>query len=182
MEKETDAAREAREAQEAMDREDADLGAGGEKATDGEPNGVADLSKARGRRGKPVSSQLSTDGSEDGQAEDPDGQQAWEPEPGKRMSLGSLIAKGKPVEFKTTVKGTGVKLKGGINDPAAEQIAVSRLYVEGYDVRYTRDSDGQIEKTTVTEIKAARTVDPARSEAGQLVLANMGSAQDAATG
>lgn len=174
--KETDADRALREEQERLDAEDTGTGAA---AKDGVPN-LDDR-----RRGRSANSQLSTDGSETPppvQVEDPDGQQAWEPEAGKRMSLGSMIAKGKPVEFKTTVQGTGVKLKGGINDPGAEQIAVSRLYVAGYKIDYTRDADGAIEKTTVTEIKVPRTIDPARSEAGQLVLENMGEAQPAATG
>jgi hypothetical protein len=169
-----------REEQERMDQED--TGTGG-KAKDGEPNGVTDLHGERAKRRGQTAAQMSTGGGDEPvQSEDSDGQQAWEPEPGKRVSLGSLIAKGKPVEYKTTVQGTGVKLKGGINDPASEQVAVSRLYVEGYNVRYTRDSDGHIEKTTVTEIKVPRTIDPAKSESGQLVLANMGDAQEAAAG
>lgn len=184
MPKETEAEKSDRLAQEEQARLDAENMGTGAAATDGQPNGdgngVTDLDSRRGRTG----AQLATDGADEPAAtsEDPDGQQAWEPEPGKRVSLGSLVAKGKPVEYKTSVQGTGVKLKGGINDPAGEQVAVSRLYVEGYNIRYTRDSDGKIEKTIVTEIKVPRTIDPALSEAGQLVLENMGDAQEAAAG
>lgn len=172
--------KETREKQERLDAENMGTGAG---ARDGQPTDPIDMNGERAKRRGKTPAQMSTEGGEGEAAtsEDDDGQQAWEPEPGKRMSLGSLLAKGKPVEYRTKVEGTGVKLRGGINDPAAEQIAVSRLYVTGYDISYTRDSDGVIEKTIVTEKKAPRTIDPATSEAGQLVLANM-AGQEAAAG
>lgn len=168
MAKETDEAREAREAQEAFDAED--HGTGG-AATDGKPG---DLNSRRGgRKGRSVNSQLDTGGSEApaGQEEEHDGQQAWDVDPsGKRMSLGSLIPRGKPVEYKTKVDGKSVVLRGGINDPSIEQVAVSALYTSKIEVAYTRDDRGQITKTIVTEHKTPRAINPASSEAGQLLL------------
>ena len=165
MAKETDAERDAREEQERLDAED--HGTGG-AATDGEP-----VKLDSRRKGRSVNSQLDTDGGEvpAGQEEEHDGQQAWDVDPsGKRMSLGSLIPRGKPVEYKTKVDGKSVVLRGGINDPNIEQVAVSALYTSKIEVAYTRDDRGQITKTIVTEHKTPRAINPASSEAGQLLL------------
>lgn len=170
MAKESDSAREAREAQEALDAED--MGTGG-KARDGEPNGATSLDERRAKRGgRSADAQLDTDGNEAVQEEESDGQQAWDVDPtGKRMSLGSLIPRNKPVEYKTKVDGTSTKLKGGINDPAIEQVAVSALYTSKFEIAYTRDDRGEIVKVIVTEHKAPRAINPAKSEAAQLMLA-----------
>lgn len=166
QENETEGARKAREAQEALDAED--MGSGG-RARDGQP--PVDLSERR--RGRSANAQLDTEGGETptGQEEEHDGQQAWDVDPaGKKMSLGSLIPRGKPVEYKTKVDGTSTKLKGGINDPAIEQIAVSALYTSKFEISYTRDDRGEIVKTIVTEHKSPRAINPAKSEAAQLLL------------
>lgn len=161
-----------------LDNEDA--GTGG-KARDGEPNGDGTVSLDERRRGKTPNSQLKTDGSEEPQTEDPDGQQAWDVDPsGKRMTTGSLIPKSCPVEYKTKVDGKSVVLRGGLNDPSVEQIAVSALYTSKIEVAYTRDDRGEIVKCIVTETKTPRSINPAKSEAGQMMLGVMPS--DAAAG
>jgi hypothetical protein len=164
--------------QAALDAEN--MGTGG-KARDGEPNGDGVASLEDRRRGK-TAAQLDTEGNEKpvGQDEEHDGQQAWDVDPaGKKMSLGSLIPRGKPVEYKTQVDGTSTKLKGGINDPSIEQVAVSALYTSKFTISYTRDDRGEIVKTIVTEHKTPRAINPAKSEAAQLMLAEQ---PDAATG
>lgn len=171
--KETQAQKESREEQERLDAEDMGTGSA---ARDGEPVNLDE--RRRGRTG----AQLATDGSDGqaAQAEESDGQQAWDVDPtGKKMSLGTLCPRGVPVELKVKVQGKGVTLRGGINDPQSEQIAVSALSVEGFDVRYTRDGTGTIIKTTVTEIKVPKSMNPATSEAGQMMLNGGQSAETA---
>lgn len=160
--KETPGEKEAREEQERLDAED--MGTGG-KAHNGEPVSLEDR-----RRGK-TGAQLATDGSETEPETEHDGQMAWDVEPGaKRMTLGSLIPRNVPVEMKVKIAGKSVTLRGGLNDPQAEQVAVSSLVVSKFEVVYIRDRDGSITKVIVYEHKEAKTVNPAKSEAAQLLL------------
>jgi hypothetical protein len=159
--KETPGEKEAREAQEALDAED--MGTGG-KAENGEPVSLDDRRKGR------TGSQLATDGKEDEPEPEADGQMAWDVEPGKRMTLGSLIPCNTPVEYKVKIAGKSVNLKGGLNDPQSEQVAVSALVVSKFEVVYIRDGNAQITKVIVYEHKEAKSVNPAKSEAAQLML------------
>lgn len=173
MAKETAAAKALREEQERLDAEDMGTGNGARDGVpagdgDGEAGAPVDLAS---RRGKTAAQTTLEGGEEPVQSEDDDGQQAWDVDPtGKRMTLGSLIPKNVPVEYKTKVDGTSTKLKGGINDPSIEQIAVSALFTSKFEISYTRDDRGQIVKCIVTEHKAPRAINPAGSEAGQLLL------------
>lgn len=164
MGKETPEAEEARKEQERLDAED--MGNKG-KAKDGEP---VDIEKRR--KGRSAGAQLDTAGNEAATTgEESDGQTVWEVDPtGKKMSLGTLLPRNVPVEFKVQVQGKSINMKDGINDPQQEQVAVSSLSVEGFNIRYTRDGVGNITKVIVTEIKVAKSVNPARSEAGQQML------------
>lgn len=168
MAKETDAEKEAREAQEA---ENGDMGTGA-KATDGQPNGEGGPVSLADRRKGRTAAQLATDGSDaPPQDEEHDGQQAWDVDPtGKKMSLGSLCPRNVPVELKVKVEGKSVTLRGGVTDPTVEQIAVSSLVVEKFTISYNRDADGTIVKVIVTEHKVPKAINPAKSEAGQLLL------------
>lgn len=173
MAKETDAAKKAREAEEAQAALDAEDMGTGSAARDGEPNGDGPVDLSSRRRGR-TAAQLATDGSEQpaGQEEEHDGQQAWDVDPtGRKMTLGSLIPRNTPVEYKTKVDGKSVALRGGINDPTVEQIAVSALVTSKFEISYTRDDRGQIVKCIVTEHKTPKAINPAKSEAGQMLLA-----------
>lgn len=161
--KETEAQRRLREEQEALDKEN--MGTGG-KAHNGEP-----VSLDERRQGRAADAQLATDGSEEPIDEEHDGQLAWEVEPGgKRMTLGSLIPRNVPVEYKVKVAGKSISLKGGLNDPTVEQLTVSSLVISKFEIAYIRDEQGQITKVIVYEHKVPKTINPAKSEAAQLML------------
>jgi hypothetical protein len=86
------------------------------------------------------------------------------------MTLGSLIPRNTPVEYKVKIAGKSVSLRGGLNDPSVEQVTVSALVISKFEIAYIRDDRGEITKVIVYEHKVPKAVNPAKSEAAQLLL------------
>lgn len=104
--------------------------------------------------------------------EESDGQFAFvTEEAGKKVSIGTIIARGTPVEYRITMAGKSNVLKGALMDPADTMILMLvRGAISKYEVSYTRDDDEKITKVTVFVHIAPKHVLHARSEAARVLL------------
>lgn len=155
------------------------------KATDGEPDenmtqAEADqLAMARARkqaesdqqaaealgakRGQPIDEQGDDIGEED------DGQMfVWEQ--GHKVTLGTLIQRGIPVEHAFVFGGKRLKGSGGLVGHNDDVLAITRGKVGKTSIVPTRDDDERVTKVTVETHIAAKVIAPADSEHGMDLL------------
>lgn len=105
--------------------------------------------------------------------EEEDGQFALEiPDTGRKITLGTLIPRGVPIEHKYKTKGKPIpNVKGGLMDPSdTSGLLLATRVVEKVVVSFTRDADLNIEKAIVETHLGLRTVVNAHSEAGGLLM------------
>jgi len=104
--------------------------------------------------------------------EEDDGQFAFVvEEQGRRITLGTLINRGTPVEYRVTMGSKSVGARGGLIDPNdANILLVVRGVISNVDTKFTRDDDGRITKATIYMNIAPKVVLPAASEAAKVLL------------
>lgn len=106
--------------------------------------------------------------------EEDDGQFAFEvpSSGGKRITLGTAIPRGVPIEHRVVMTSKSIaNPKGGLLDPSdTDGLLLVPYLVESHRPTYLRDGDGEIKKVIVyTTIKPKHVVN-AQSEAGETLL------------
>lgn len=146
-------------------------------AKDGEPNGkgdVANLDAARGKRGRSIEERAEAgegDLPDLGTEEEGDGQFAFVSEgDGKRITFGTFIPKGVPVEYKITMGSKSNVLRGKPLDPQDDVYMLVRGVIADGNVRFTRDENEKIVKATIYMVIAPRSVINAHTEQAQVML------------
>lgn len=132
---------------------------------DGEGSGDQSLEELEREREKLAAEQAAS--------EEADGQFALEiPTTGKKITLGTMVPRGTPVEVKYKMSGKSIpNVRGGMPDPAdTTGLLLVSFIVEDFDTKFTRDADGKIEKATVYVVLGPKHVVNARSEAGEVLL------------
>lgn len=149
------------------------------KAKDGEPNGKSQaerdqLAMARARKeaaadekkGQPIDDQQPAQGEED------DGQMfVWEQ--GRKVTLGSLVARGIPVEHAFVFGGKRLKGSGGLVSFEDDVLVVVRGKMSNTNVVATRDDDERVTKVTIETHISSKVVAPADSEHAMQLLAGV---------
>jgi hypothetical protein len=105
--------------------------------------------------------------------EEADGQFALEiPTTGRKITLGTMVPRGTPVELKYKMSGKSIpNVRGGLPDPAdLTGLLLVTFLVEDVDTKFTRDGTGKIEKATIYVTIGPKHVVNARSEAGEVLL------------
>lgn len=148
-------------------------------AHDGEPNNLRSL--PGGEQPESIKDRAEQDAEE---GVDEDGQKTWffVEESGKKVSLGQLVNRSVPTEYRVTLGGKAIPhVKGGMIDPFATSIMlVADCVVGAVKPTYIRDGDQKVEKVIVYMELKPRVVQQAFSEAGQVLLAEGEKAQAAA--
>lgn len=119
-----------------------------------------------GKAGRPIDDQPpQTDEEDDGQMF------VWEQ--GRKVTLGTLIARGIPVEHAFVFGGKRLKGRGGLVAFDDDVLVIARGKVGKTSIVPTRDEDERVTKVTVETHIRAQVVVPADSEEGMGLLATV---------
>lgn len=137
-------------------------------ATDGKP----DLKPINGGKGANAMERGESEFTEPGEQVE----MFYTEENGKRVTLGSLLQRSVPVEYKVQMTGKSVPgLSGGLIDPfqASAIGIVANAVIGDYKVAYTRDEDKAVNKIIVYITLKPYQIQSVGSEAGQVMLSEM---------
>ena len=103
--------------------------------------------------------------------EEEDGQFVIDAGDGKRITLGSMIPRGTPIEYRVVMGSKSIGAKGGLIDPNDTNIMLLvRGVVGDVDVTFKRNEDESIEKAIVYVTIKPKTVYNAKTEAARVML------------
>lgn len=152
------------------------------KAKDGDaPDNVRQLPGANGgREGKPL--EEAADDPDEPET-DADGQLVFQTyEEGKKVTLGNLVQRGTPVSYRFAMTGKSVpSIQGGLIDPYSTSVPlIADCVVDADKVQYIRGENQKVKEVIVYMTLKPRQVADLRTEQGQVWLAEMMKAVDAA--
>lgn len=108
------------------------------------------------------------------QDEEDDGQFAFEvptPDGSRKITLGTFIPRGTPIEYRIVMKGKSQKGVGGLLDPTdSNLLLVVPCVVESAKPTFTRDGNGKIEKCVIYVEVTPRLFVEARTEQARLLM------------